>query len=380
MVNFKKVVAILCSATMIVAAPITAFAAGDDIQAGTGNIIAYSATTVTVPTAIKVSFNPQKWDFYLDDTNKVSDTQIVSLNYGISSMATMDRKISVSFEASAAGSGDENKKAVEFVSTAEEVEAAERGELKLYLAVVGGADEITASRGASPVTFGISDAGVSNVTTDLLADVAMTAADGGEQAFVTGDSKTEASIAFKLGAGEYALKANAKPTFGTSQTDFKDMVQPKTLGDIVGFTFTGAMNEDADWTKADLTAIAITPKYEIEDANGDETDVTDGGYNQIVSGSAAPTEVTGTYNSANTRYEINLPENVTFDDVSLVKNMKVEGNAFAGTISKNAAGSQIRLAREDVKTAAGEAWTTKEEFTFTFTLSGVNYTATISKN
>ena len=49
--NFKKVIAFLCSATLIAGSSITAFAAAPSSTAGDGNIIAYGCETVTVPTA-----------------------------------------------------------------------------------------------------------------------------------------------------------------------------------------------------------------------------------------------------------------------------------------------------------------------------------------
>jgi len=388
MVNFKKIVAVLCSATMIVATPITAFAEGDTpptIAAGTGNIVAYSATTVTVPTAVKVSFNPQGWKVYLDanDTTGTTD-QIVSLNYAISSMATMDRKIAVSFEANATGTPATGKKAVEFVDTAAEAapkteqnpDGAAHDELKVYLAVAGGSAKVTTARDASSTAFGITD-GVSNVTGALLADVVMTAATGGAQAFKTGETKTESAIAFTLGKGVYELKSDAHPSFDTTQAQFAAMVQPKTLGDIVGFTFTGAMNTDADWTKADLTAISITPTYEINEADGTETAVTGGGYNQIVANEVPPTEVTGSYDSTGMQYRINLAEAVT--DVSDITNVKVDG-ANVAINGLNSAKDIIKIDRSAVKEATGDAWTDATEFTFTFTVDDVNYTCTIGKN
>jgi len=389
MVNFKKIVAVLCSATMIVATPITAFAEGDTpptIAAGTGNIVAYSATTVTVPTAVKVSFNPQGWKVYLDanDTTGTTD-QIVSLNYAISSMATMDRKIAVSFEANATGTPATGKKAVEFVDTAAEAapkteqnpDGAAHDELKVYLAVAGGSAKVTTARDASSTAFGITD-GVSNVTGALLADVVMTAATGGAQAFKTGETKTESAIAFTLGKGVYELKSDAHPSFDTTQAQFAAMVQPKTLGDIVGFTFTGAMNTDADWTKADLTAISITPTYEIDEADGTETAVTGGGYNQIIAGEVPATETTAAYDATAKQYKLTLPTAAA--SVEDITNLKVNGVAVAAN-SLNSGKDIVRVARPDVRTAlTDETFDTVTDLTFTFTFGGVDYTATVGRD
>lgn len=293
MVNFKKLVAILCSATMVLGAPITAFATEPTTTPGTGNIVAYSIDTVTVPTEMKVSFNPQGWTIYYDDTDDTGTTkQIVSLNYAVSSMATMDRKFTVSFTAS--GTPGDTGSPVVFVNSADEVapktesnpNGAELGEFKVYLAVAGATDKVTESRDGT--AFEISS-GAANITGALLADVTMTPATDGLEAFVANTDGAESSIAFKLGKATYELKDDAHPSFDTTQTDFAGMVQPATLGDIVGFTFTGAMNSNADWTKANLSAISIEPEYEFEDVDGTEEEVASAGYNQITT---VPTEDT----------------------------------------------------------------------------------------
>lgn len=381
MVNFKKFVAILCSATMVAAAPITALAADPSSTAATGNIIAFSAETVTVPTSIKVSFNPQEWEFAVDTSTKVQD-QIVSLNYGISSMATLDKKVSIEFEAT--GTAVDGKEAVVFVDSADKAtaksdsntEGAEAGELKMYLAVAGGDAAIASSRGASSTTFAVSN-GTSNVTADLLADVAMTAAEGGAQAFAAGgDGLASSAIAFSLGAAEYELKASTNPDFTTTQGDFAAMVQAKELGDIVGFTFIGAMNKNADWTKANLTAIAIEPTYEIEDATGEETAVTGGAYNQIEAGASAATDTTASYDSTNKVYIVDLAAAVSA--ISDVTNLKVNGVAVTGTLNNNK--NKVRINRADIKAALGDTeFQAATQFEITFTVSGVNYKATIAK-
>lgn len=386
--NFKKVLAFLCSATLIVGSSVTAFASAPSSTPATGNIIQYSNETITVPTEIKVSFNPQGWDFKLasSDTDFVND-QIVSLNYGIHSDATLDKKITVSFAAT--GTPGATGEDIVFVDSIEKAQpktddnpdGADYGEYKMYLAVVGADDAITQNRAATPTEFKFTEGAVThNITADLLADVDMTVAtdNPGAVAFTAGSTNiADSEIAFKLSKAEYVMKDNTTAA-DWSTTDMSTLLKGKTLGDTVGFKFIGAMNENVDWSKANLSAIAIAPTYEIEDIDGTEN--IDGGYHQISGTAAEPTEVQGVYNSTNTRYEINLPDGVTVADVSAVSNMKVEGTAFAGTITKNQAGSQLRLAREDVKTAAGSKWTSQEAFEFTFTINGTNYVATINKN
>jgi hypothetical protein len=377
MVNFKKFVAILCSATMVAAAPITALASDPSTTAATGNIIAFSAETVTVPTSIKVSFNPQEWEFAVDSSTKVED-QIVSLNYGISSMATMDKKVSIEFEAS--GTAIDGKEPVVFVDSADKATAksdtntdgAEVGEFKMYLAVAGGDAVVTKSRGSSAVTFGVTN-GAHNITADLLADVDMTAEDGGAQAFAAGgDGLASTSIAFTLGAAEYELKASTNPGFTTTQGDFAAMVQAKELGDIVGFTFIGAMNKNADWTKANLTAIAIEPTYEIEDATGEEEAVTGGAYNQIEADSAvAGVAEVLTYNKI-VYLALYGPSKATFSKAatSLIVNTK-DVTAKATMINGVLAVKATDLAAAGVDTSGTLA--------ATYVVDGVTYTATLTQ-
>ena len=296
--NFKKVIAFLCSATLIAGSSITAFAAAPSSTAGDGNIIAYGCETVTVPTAISVSFNPQGWDFVTRHTaTPVKSTkQIVSLNYGISSMATLDKKINIEFAIEGTeGTGTEK---IEFVDAEEKAQAktesntdgAAPGEYKMYLAVAPASAAVTKgyetafadeAYTVTEVTYAIAagDDGVKahNITAKSLADVDMTAATAGIQAF----EDNKATIAYQLGAAEYELQTNKNPDFTTTQAQMAELVQPKTLGDITGFTFVGAMNPQVDWTKVNVTALKITPTYEIVDIDGTEEAIASAGYGQI---------------------------------------------------------------------------------------------------
>ena len=379
MVNFKKFVAVLCSATMVAATPLTAFASDPSSTAADGNIIAFSAETVTVPTSIQVSFNPQEWDFKYDASSTAVNDQIVSLNYGISSMATMDKKVNIEFEAS--GTEADGKDPVVFVDTAAKAEAksdtntdgAEVGEFKMYLAVAGGDAAIAASRGSSPTTFAVAN-GASNVTAALLADVAMTAEDGGAQAFAAGgDGLASTSIAFTLGAAEYALKSGSTPMFDTTQTAFAAMVEAKELGDIVGFTFIGAMNKNADWTKANLSAITITPTYEFEDATGEEETVTGGAYNQIEAGASAAASITMKPNAAGV-YVANVPAS----SGNLTK-IVVDGTDRSGQIGNAitwvASGKTIKIAATQATN-----WGLASGKTIVATIGGTDYTIRTSAN
>jgi len=364
MVNFKKVVAILCSATMIVAAPITAFAADTDpatSTAGDGKIVAYSFETLTVPTAVKVSFNPQGWDFTIRGTGDgatKSHSQIVSLNYGISSMATMNRKVTVSFAAE--GTAGDNGGDVIFVDSKEQAEAksadnadgAEFGEYKLYLAVAPAAAKVEKGydTDASEVTFGVDSE--HKVTSDLLSDVEMTAAQGGLQAFMPGDNDGNTSIAYKLDKAEYVLKDDAVLDFTTESADMADKVQPNKLGSIVGFTFVGAMNTNADWTKAKLSAIKITPTYEVEDADGTETAYENGGYNQITTepATAAPSISPASYTiTAGTAVEVSFSYGVGDDAATAISSISYQN---ASGVTKTLKAEEYSVSANKITIAA----------------------------
>jgi hypothetical protein len=302
MKNFKKVLAFLCSATLIVGSSVTAFATAPTSTAGTGNIVAFSVETVTVPTSVKVSFNPQGYDIITRGTGTdavTSDKQIVSLNYGISSMATLDKKVTVTFTATGAtGTGSNEVVFVDSLAKAQEktttnTDGAAPGEYKMYLAVAPSDAAVakgydTATNATTATDFKIADDHTSTVTAALLADVDMTAATSGVQAF----ANNKAELVYKLNAAEYELKDGETFDFTTAQSAVAAKMQPSALGDIVGFTFIGAMNPNVDWTKAKITALSIAPTYKIEDVDGTETVLTGAGAGYHVVGEAAA-ETTG---------------------------------------------------------------------------------------
>lgn len=377
MYNFKKFMAIACSATMLVSTPLTVFAADPTSTAGDGTILAYSVDTVTVPTSVKLAFNPMGLNFNTGADDPVT-SQIVSLNYGIASSATMDRTVTVKFKAVPTNGTegediefvDDIKKAQAYVATGDNANTAgaKKGEYKVYLAVAASA---AAPKKAADTPF---DASTNAPTADLLSNVSMTAATKGLAAFEDGEN---AEIAYVLDKAVYGLKANETPDFDTDNTELAAMMELKTLGGVVGFTFTGAMNPDADWTKAKTSAIVITPTYKIADATGDEELLGDnGGYKQIGT-TPAYTTTTATYDESYKVYAVNLASAVTA--ISEVTDIKVNGETVAANL--NADKNKIKINRADIKAALGETtgWADATTLEFTFKVSGVNYKATIAK-
>lgn len=475
---FKKFLTVLCSATLIASASVTAFAEAPSTTGGAGNVIAYNFETVTVPTTIKIAFNPQELPITIGGTAEAPVTttdKIVSLGYGIANKASTDKKVVVKFAANVVAAGDEDPD-VEFVDSTEAATAksdsnasgAEAGEHKIFLYVTPATAEPTINDGSNSgagaafaVTTGEDGAKTENASAENLADVKMTAAAEAKGiAFAEGQNYDAfANIGFALDKASYALKSGESIDFDTKQDEVADKLELTAFGttSITGFTFKGAMNGNTVWTEANIAAISITPIYSIDekgtegsvadthgmvtlaaaadvaepvapvttytvtyDANytgadpatktetvnigdaptGENKTFTREGYTQdgwldaadgdavdLSTIDAATTvyanwvedvvELTAAYDSDNTQYRISLAAAVSA--VSDITNFKVNGNTVTIN-SLNSAKDIIKVDRSAVKSAMGAAWDSTTEFTFTFTVDGVNYTCTIGKN
>jgi hypothetical protein len=308
----KRIAALALSAVMVVSQSIPALAEdptnATTATAGDGNIVAYANYEVLAPTALKVTFNPQGYDIYesSSDTAKLSDDQIVSLNYGFASNATVDILANVTFEA-------EGAEDIIFVDSEDEITSAKKGEYKVYLAVATNSAAITNAADSSSTEFKVNN-GASTATAALLSDVAMTADTANNVAFAAGDgNKASAEISLSMNKAEYQVKDGSKPTFDTDQTALKTMMELKTLGGINGFTFTGAMNEDADWTKASVNKITITPTFDLTKECTGEEEILDGTAAQVATEPAAP----ASYLSSNTVTVANKSVTITASDVTV---------------------------------------------------------------
>ncbi len=277
MKRFNKTLAILCSATMILGSSLTAFAEAPTSTGGTGNVLAYDYDTIVVPTAIKVTFNPQGLAVRTggtDDSPTTSTAQIVSLNYGIASKASTDKKVVVKFAANFVQSGEEEAD-VDFVATeaAATAEAAaddggaKADEHKIYLYVAPASAAPTTSADAAFEASGDAGAKTDNATAENLADVKMTAATTAAVPFAAAASTPKndafANIGFKLTKATYSLKTAGSVDFDTTQDELAEKMEMSTLGQVTGFTIGGKMNTNTDWTKANISAINITPIYTV---------------------------------------------------------------------------------------------------------------------
>ncbi len=295
MKNFKKILAFLCSATMIVSASATAFAAPPSQTAGTGNMLAYSTESVVVPTSIKVALNPAEYTVTVrpdaTDSTKTTTAQIVTFNYGIANKSTANKIVNVEFRVS--GTPDSDKTPITFVDSAalasekttQNPTGAEAGELKMYLAVIGStAAPKTAGDEDFEVTVVEDGANTENATAANLVDVKMSNASSGSVVFAPkGDYYAFAETAFSLGKATYDVQDNQSIDFDTTQEALASKMEMTELGDVTGFTIIGAMNKNADWTKADVSSLSFAPIYDIsKDATGNETAA--GGYKQVKTG------------------------------------------------------------------------------------------------
>jgi len=302
MKSFKKIIAVAGSVALMASTTIPAIAAEPESTAATANVLAYSLESVVVPTALKVALNPQGLEV-TTKTDVTSTEQIVSLNYGMANLSTADKDVTVSFKVT--GTADAEKTPITFVDSAEKAtfgtgdDNAKLGQLKMYLAVVA-ADGDPTIADESSTAFAVADktgANEHNATKENLADVAMTKASDGKVTFAKGDDYANAEIAFKLNKSVYAVQDGKTIDWDTTQETLKDNMEITTLGGVTGFTFIGAMNTGADWTKADVSALTITPIYGVADITGTEVAVTDGGDKQIETtpAEAAPSIAVKTY-------------------------------------------------------------------------------------
>lgn len=456
--GLKKTVAVVLSATLMLASSMTVFAADPSTTAGTGNILDYKIQTQVVPTALKVAINPNGYkvnvryhkvaddaafdaskkyyklvgDDYSVDTSITSDnwstkkatayvadevtSQIVTFNYGLANKSTVDRKIKVSLAVAA-------DDAIEFVSTAAEAAneavaddgGAKKGEHKMFLQLVpakAGAELTTNtyakaseyaantqyySRNASNVYSEVEIANedafkgydgtlyveTTTIGTEILAselgDVTMTQSTA-PVAFAAGSGSTSVDVAYSLPKATYALKADQFIDFDTETEGLGDKFEMTGIGGLAGFTITGAMNTNTEWSTLDNTVITITPTYKFEDATGLETAVATG-LNQI---EAEPSTYTVTYKAnytadpvvADITETVNVGSKATGkvdgEDVSFTR----EGYTFAGWFDAAENGDEVTITNISSATTVFAHWTENPTDDYVMTASNGGYTYT----
>lgn len=306
-------------------------------------------------------------DYY---TAVTADDEVVSLNYGIANKSTGAKNVKVDFAATY--TAEDGKKAITFVDSAAKAQAydatnndvgAKSGEHKMYLAIASASAAPTAethkkttdtspaanktyyTKGADGSFTKLASAPSADdmktntyyeddtvigveITAAELSDVSMTKATAENKAFAKGTThQADASIAYNLGAAAYALKDGETIDFTTTQVQLANKLELSTIGGVAGFTLTGEINEDADWSEADATAITITPTYTITNAAGTETALT-GTHNQVNLGPSLAT-TSYTIDASNTPIIITVG-NLGDETIASVINLDVNVNLMSG--------------------------------------------------
>ncbi len=272
--NMKKVLAAVLSTTMVMGMSITTLANGEITSTGpttggsiTAPIYSYDTTNVVVPTSYGVALNPDGLNVTVSTTpSEATTSTVASKNYGIINKSSKDKLVKVGLSVTST----EATESVTFVDTAAEATGAAKGEYKIYLEVVP-AD----NTGVQIYdTQGTAGAPTTSTQPSALAHVKMT------KATSTVPMKLgENEVAFKLGKADYSLKDGASLDLEGTNTnnDVASLYEVTTLdttAGVTGFTFDGAMNSNADWTKV-TGKVEITPTYTIETTD-DTVTVLDG--------------------------------------------------------------------------------------------------------
>ncbi len=285
-VKMKRVLAAAMSTAMVMSMPMAALAAdlgttpvatpvptssSADVEAP---IYSFDKIDVVVPTALVVAFNPDKLGVDVGGTDLSTD-QVLSKNFGILNKSNKDKIVTVTLKVE-----DLNEDQIAFVGKDDITDATKvkEGDYAIYLAAVP-ADTTQVKVGDTP-----SDAAI---TTDQAAmgSVTMTGASTQAQTLDAGNN----TMAFVLKKATYEPKSTGGIELGTSTGnavgDNMELTAVDKEKGITAFTFTGALNEKADWSKL-TKAIKITAVYNFETTyDYDTLTGTTGG--SVVSGTGA---------------------------------------------------------------------------------------------
>lgn len=247
--KFKKALAFVLSATMVMGMSITGYAADQEVSVD-APIYAYDVTNVIVPTNFLVAFNPNGLDVDKDGGTTIVQDQIVSKNYGIINKSTKDKVITVTLNVE-----DLNEDKITFASDPADVTNAAADDYVVNLTVVP-ADTTEIKVGATPATADLT------TTAADLADATMTPATGKEKVLVAGENDVD----FLLSKADYQGKIDLGTATGNNvASDFTISGLAAAGKGITAFSFGGTMNAKADWTKL-TKGIRITAVYSNDNA------------------------------------------------------------------------------------------------------------------
>jgi hypothetical protein len=211
-----------------------------------------------------------------------------------------------------------------------------------------------------------------NVTAKALADVSMEKAadNAGAIAFASDETVyAKADIAFKLGEAKYQVRDYETIAMDTTQANLANMMEIKTLGDITGFTFIGAMNPGADWTTADVTALTFTPTYTVTKITDTEVAIS-GGYKQIQTAAQASAAAAATAAAAANTFKTTYADilakttaTVTYADLGATKGITAALTAYEAL---DAAAKALLADEKELLDDLKEAAETPNEVFFTW--------------
>lgn len=279
--NMKKVLAAVLSTTMVVGMSMTVFAAPGEVTspttptnpiAGGGSISApiysYDITHVVVPTSYGVAFNPDGLEITVSSATSPTEattSTVASKNYGIVNKSSKNKLVKVGLSVTST----EATETIAFVPAAASATNASKGEYKIFLeAIPADGTDIKVVSGTNPATA-THTTPTTATQPAALAHVKMEKASAGRTVMQLGDNE----ITFMLGKASYALKPGESLDLENLNASTSNDVQSKfaatdidTDRGVTGFTFGGAVNTKADWTKV-TGQIRITPTYTVETAD-----------------------------------------------------------------------------------------------------------------
>ncbi len=214
----------------------------------------YDVLNVLVPTSYSVAFNPYGLDIRIGE-EETSSTQVISRNYGIVNKSTRDKLVTVMLTVEDLNGGE-----ITFVDSADEALNADKDIFAVYLALVP-ADESEIM--ADGMVIG------KDITAESLAKVSMGKAEGRAAALKEGTNQA----VFKLSGAEYGFIDNEDKdaAVGGQGAGSLELISLAADGaGVTAFTFEGAMNPKADWTKL-VHGVKISVVYAYENTEGGET-------------------------------------------------------------------------------------------------------------
>lgn len=227
----------------------------------------YDILNVLVPTSYTVAFNPYGLNVNVGE-DEYFNGQVISRTYGIVNESTRDKLVTIALTVE-----DLNDGQITFVDSAEAARNADEETFAIYLALVPADDgEIMVNNQKLNL----------DITAEALADVSMGRSTENAVTLLPGENQ----VTFKLSGAVYDFYDGDEFGLddGESQAGFFQLVKLAAGGNgVTAFTFDGAMNPDADWTKLQR-GIRISVVYTYENATGTET---------IVEGTGAVVKVSG---------------------------------------------------------------------------------------